>query len=221
MRSVIVSVVLFLLAVPAFGADRAMTEEEKTLYAVGMMMSRQLSVFGLTGAELEIVKKGFADDRSGRKLEVDLAQYRGKVQELAKVRRREKADKQRDADRNFLEKSARVEGALKMVSGLIYRSFKEGSGDTPGPTDTVTVAYRGTFADGREFDSSTVRGKPLEAKLDGAVKCLNEGLRMMKSGGKATLVCPPELAYGDAGAGDVIPPGATLVFEVELLGIKK
>ncbi len=110
-------------------------------------------------------------------------------------------------------------GATTTASGLIYRSLKDGSGASPKATDTVKVHYQGTFPDGREFDSSYKRGAPLEFPLNGVIKCWTEGVQMMKVGGKAKLVCPPGIAYGARGAGNVIPPNATLNFEVELLGI--
>jgi FKBP-type peptidyl-prolyl cis-trans isomerase FkpA len=102
----------------------------------------------------------------------------------------------------------------------VYLSLKEGEGKNPGTTDTVKANYRGTLPDGKEFDSSYKRGKPFDFRLDGVIKCWTEGIKMMKPGGKAKLVCPPNIAYGDAGAGELILPGATLVFEVELLEIK-
>jgi len=110
-------------------------------------------------------------------------------------------------------------GATTTASGLIYRALKDGSGASPKATDTVKVHYQGTFPDGREFDSSYKRGAPLEFPLNGVIKCWTEGVQMMKVGGKAKLVCPPGIAYGARGAGNVIPPNATLNFEVELLGI--
>jgi len=108
------------------------------------------------------------------------------------------------------------------TSGLIYRSLKDGSGATPVATDVVRVHYRGTFPDGREFDSSIARGQPAEFPLNRVIKCWTEGVQMMKVGGKAQLVCPPGIAYGERGTpGGPIPPNATLHFEVELLGIVK
>lgn len=104
------------------------------------------------------------------------------------------------------------------ASGLVYQSIEEGSGASPMPTDVVRVRYRGTFADGREFDSS--RNAAVEFPLNRVIKCWTEGLQLMKPGGKAELVCPPEIAYGEKGAGNgAIPPNATLLFEVELLGV--
>ena len=107
------------------------------------------------------------------------------------------------------------------ASGLVYQSLKEGSGAAPKASDTVRVHYRGTFPDsGKEFDSSLARGEPIEFPLKGVIACWTEGVQKMKVGGKAKLTCPPAIAYGARGAGGVIPPNATLNFEVELLGIK-
>ena len=108
--------------------------------------------------------------------------------------------------------------AVTTDSGLVYRSLKEGSGASPTASDRVRVHYRGTFPDGREFDSSYKRGQPAEFPLDRVIKCWTEGVQRMKVGGKAQLVCPPAIAYGERGGGP-IPPNSTLHFEVELLGI--
>ncbi|CAM8634784.1 FkpA FKBP-type peptidyl-prolyl cis-trans isomerases 1 [Comamonadaceae bacterium] len=115
--------------------------------------------------------------------------------------------------------AAKEEGAVVTSSGLVYRSLKEGSGASPKATDKVTVHYKGTFPDGREFDSSYKRGQPIDFPLNGVIACWTEGVQRMKTGGKAKLTCPPEIAYGARGAGGVIPPNSTLVFEVELLGV--
>jgi FKBP-type peptidyl-prolyl cis-trans isomerase FkpA len=105
-------------------------------------------------------------------------------------------------------------------SGLVYQSLKEGTGASPAATDVVKVHYRGTFLDsGKEFDSSYSRGEPTEFPLNGVIPCWTEGVQKMKVGGKAKLTCPPAIAYGERGAGGVIPPNATLHFDVELLGI--
>jgi FKBP-type peptidyl-prolyl cis-trans isomerase FkpA len=116
--------------------------------------------------------------------------------------------------------SARQEPGVTITqSGLIYRSLTDGSGPSPAATDTVKVHYRGTLPDGKEFDSSYKRGEPATFALDRVIRCWTEGVQRMKVGGKAKLVCPPSIAYGERGAGGVIPPNATLVFEVELLAI--
>ena len=110
---------------------------------------------------------------------------------------------------------------MKLESGLVYLPVQEGSGPSPLATDTVKVNFRGTLIDGMEFDSSYKHNQSAQLVLSKVVKGLAEGLQKMKVGGTARLVCPPTLAYGDKGAGAVIPPSATLVFEVELLEIKK
>jgi FKBP-type peptidyl-prolyl cis-trans isomerase FkpA len=109
--------------------------------------------------------------------------------------------------------------AVTTASGLAYRVVKEGTGPSPTATDTVKVHYRGTFPDGKEFDSSYKRGEAIEFPLNRVIKCWTEGVQRMKVGGKALLTCPPEIAYGEKGAPGVIPPNATLQFEVELVGI--
>ncbi len=118
-----------------------------------------------------------------------------------------------------LAQAAAEAGAVVTDSGLVYRSLQDGQGASPGATDTVSVHYRGSFPDGREFDSSHKRGKPASFALNRVIRCWTEGVQRMKVGGKARLTCPAALAYGARGAGDVIPPNAVLSFEVELLAI--
>jgi FKBP-type peptidyl-prolyl cis-trans isomerase FkpA len=120
----------------------------------------------------------------------------------------------------FLDDAAREPGATRTASGLVFRSLTEGQGESPAATDTVRVHYAGTLVDGKEFDSSIKRGQPAEFPLNGVIPCWTEGLQLMKVGGKARLVCPASIAYGARGRPPVIPGGATLVFEVELLGVK-
>jgi len=109
--------------------------------------------------------------------------------------------------------------ATALSPGLIYKSLREGTGPSPTAADTVKVHYRGTLVDGTEFDSSYQRNAPAVFPLGRVIKCWTEGVQRMKVGGKAELVCPPELAYGTRGAGSAVPPNATLRFEVELLEI--
>lgn len=116
--------------------------------------------------------------------------------------------------------AAKEAGAVVTPSGLVYRSLKDGAGASPAASDTVKVHYRGTFPDGKEFDSSYARNEPAEFPLGGVIKCWTEGVQRMKVGGKAKLTCPAAIAYGSRGAGGVIPPNATLQFEVELLSIR-
>jgi FKBP-type peptidyl-prolyl cis-trans isomerase FkpA len=196
-------------------------EDLETFYAVGLTISHQLSDFNLTRGELELVKQGLTHGVTGKGPDVDLSTFTEKINELARERRKALGLKLAGMNKEFLEKTAKEKGALKTASGLVYLPLKDGSGASPKSTDTVKVNYLGTFPDGKEFDSSYKRGEPFEFKMDGVIKCWNEGLQKMKPGGKAKLVCPPEIAYGENGAGSLILPYATLVFEVELLEIKK
>lgn len=122
---------------------------------------------------------------------------------------------------DYLEKAAKEPGAVKSDSGLVYRELRPGSGPSPKASDTVKVNYRGTLTDGSEFDSSYKRNEPLSFPLSQVIPCWTEGVQRMKVGGKSQLVCPSSIAYGDAGRPPVIPGGATLIFEIELLGINQ
>jgi FKBP-type peptidyl-prolyl cis-trans isomerase FkpA len=115
--------------------------------------------------------------------------------------------------------AAQEAGAQVSPSGMVYRSLKDGTGASPSASDKVKVHYRGTLPDGKEFDSSYKRNEAIEFPLNRVIPCWTEGVQRMKVGGKAKLTCPPATAYGERGAGGVIPPNATLLFEVELLAI--
>ncbi len=119
----------------------------------------------------------------------------------------------------YLEKAAAEPGAIKTDSGLVYRELRPGTGESPKATDVVKVHYKGALVDGTEFDSSYKRNEPTQFPLNRVIPCWTEGVQRMKVGGKSQLVCPSKLAYGDAGSPPVIPARATLVFEIELLGI--
>ncbi len=116
---------------------------------------------------------------------------------------------------------ATATGSAKVTtaSGIVFEMLQNGSGPSPAATDTVKVHYRGTFPDGREFDSSYKRGQPTEFPLNRVIPCWTEAVQMMKPGGKARITCPPGLAYGERGAGSSVPPNATLNFEIELISI--
>jgi FKBP-type peptidyl-prolyl cis-trans isomerase FkpA len=124
------------------------------------------------------------------------------------------------AANDAIDKAAKEKGAVKTSSGMVFISLKDGKGKSPTAANTVEVNYRGTLTNGKEFDSSYKRNQSISFPLTGVIPCWTEGVQMMKVGGKAKLVCPPELAYGARGAGSDVPPNATLVFEVELLNIK-
>lgn len=206
----------------AFGASHAadMTEQQKTLYALGQAIAQQAGVFRLTAAELEHVQKGMRDGVTGAKSAVDMTVYGPRLQKFAESRQAAVAEKVGAAGRTALAKAAAEKGAVKAPSGFVYLATVEGKGANPKATDTVSVHYRGVLTDGKEFDSSYKRKEPFEFPLNRVIPCWSEGVQLMKVGGKAKLTCPPQTAYGERGAGDVIPPNATLVFEVELIAIK-
>jgi len=123
------------------------------------------------------------------------------------------------ADNSVTAAAAKEAGAKVLPSGLVFRSLQDGKGPNPLATDKVKVHYRGTFPDGKEFDSSYKRNEAIEFPLQNVIPCWTEGVQLMKVGGKSKLTCPPNTAYGARGASGVIPPNATLVFEVELIAI--
>ena len=202
-------------------AGNLKTDEEKTLYSVGLVMGRNLGVFRLSPAELEIVKKGVTDSVNNAKPAVDLEVYGPKIQALAQARGQEVAKEQEAKAKPFLEKAAKEQGAQKKSSGLVFKSLKPGKGDKPSATSTVKVHYHGTLMDGTVFDSSVKRGQPAEFPLNQVIPCWTEGVQLMKIGEKAKLTCPAQIAYGAEGRPPTIPGGAPLVFEVELLEIVK
>jgi FKBP-type peptidyl-prolyl cis-trans isomerase FkpA len=197
------------------------TDDQKTLYALGLLISQNLSSFALSEAEIEIVKAGLTDGVLGKEKKIELQTYGPKVQALQQTRATAVAANEKKAASAYLVKAAGEKGASKTPSGLIITPIKAGTGASPKATDKVKVHYHGTLTDGTVFDSSVKRGEPATFPLNGVIPCWTEGVQQMKVGGKSRLVCPSELAYGDRGAPPTIRPGATLVFEVELLEIVK
>lgn len=195
------------------------TEEDKTLYALGVALGLNITDFALGAHELEIVKRGLGDAASGAKQEVDIKVYGPKVRDFAMAKQKEKAAAENARATAFVEQTMKEPGAVKSASGMIYIEQKKGTGASPKATDTVKVHYKGTLVDGKTFDSSYDRGEPAEFPLNGVIPCWTEGVQKLAVGGKAKLICPPSIAYGERGHPPVIPPGATLVFEVELLQV--
>lgn len=193
------------------------TDDEKTIYSLGLSIYRSLSQFDLSPAELEIVKRALSD-AAAKKPAVEISQYGPKIEPLAQSRAARVAQQQKAESTAYLAKAAAEPGAVKTESGLIYKETQAGTGASPKPSDTVKVQYRGTLLDGTEFDSSYKRNEPAQFGLGQVIKCWTEGVGKMKVGGKATLVCPSDLAYGDRG-NQGIPGGATLIFDIELLEI--
>jgi FKBP-type peptidyl-prolyl cis-trans isomerase FkpA len=213
-------------ALPAAAASpaAAMTEDEKAVYALGAAIGQQaapsVKALNLSPAEMEILKKGLGASLAGQKPEYTLVQYGQKLQARAEAQASMVAAGEKQSSVAFRDSAAAEPGAIKTASGLVFKTIKPGRGPSPKATDTVRVHYHGTLTDGKVFDSSLQRGQPAEFQLNQVIPCWTEGVQRMKVGEKARLVCPSEIAYGDRGAGPDIGPGATLVFEVELLAIK-
>lgn len=200
---------------------QAMNEQDKTLYALGVLIGKNVESFQLTEKELDFVKQGFTDGVTHKTLEVDADRYRKQLDELHRTRTAAAGKAEAEAGKAFLDKAAAEPGAKKTASGLVIAEIKPGTGASPKPTDQVKVHYHGTLTNGKVFDSSVQRGEPATFPLTGVIPCWTEGLQLMKVGGKSRLVCPADIAYGERGAPPDIKPGATLVFEVELLDIVK
>jgi FKBP-type peptidyl-prolyl cis-trans isomerase FkpA/FKBP-type peptidyl-prolyl cis-trans isomerase FklB len=205
----------------ATAAPEPTTDAQKTLYALGMVIGQNLGPFALTGDELEMVMAGLSDTVLQRPGKVDINAYAPKIQALQQQRSAMVAAAEKKSGQVFLDKAAAEKGATKTAAGLVISTIKAGGGASPKAGDTVRVHYHGTLTDGTVFDSSVQRNEAATFALNGVIPCFREGVQLMKVGGKSRLVCPPHLAYGERGAPPRIRPGATLVFEVELLEIVK
>ena len=222
-RNFLILALVLLLALPASqllaqeeGASES--EEDRILYALGLALGQNLTTFNLSADQLTKVKEGLTDVALGKEPKVDLATYGPKLQAFAQGRMQAAAEAEKAEGEQFLTAEAAKEGAVRTDSGLIYQEQTAGSGASPAATDKIKVHYHGTFRDGKVFDSSVERGTPAEFGLDQVIPCWTEGIQKMKVGGKARLVCPSDIAYGDQGRPG-IPGGAVLIFDVELLEI--
>ncbi len=213
-----------LLAAPAGKSDLA-DQKSKSSYALGQQIGKDLKE---NGALLEpaLIADGLRDAFAGtsRLSEAEQSEGMAKLQEgimrahLAK--QKQLADKNQQEGKKFLAANAKKKGVKTTASGLQYQVVNKGKGKKAGPESTVTVHYRGTLIDDTEFDSSLKRGEPATFPVTGVIPGWVEALQLMKEGDKFNLVLPPELAYGERGAGDAIGPNAVLLFEVELLKVE-
>jgi FKBP-type peptidyl-prolyl cis-trans isomerase len=200
-------------------ADGFASDEQRTLYALGVWVSRQLNPFSLSEGDLKFVEMGLHDAVLGEKPKVDLEAYGDKLNDLAMKRLSAAADKNKAAGKTYADKVAKEKGAKTLPNGAVIVETEKGKGKSPKASDTVKVNYEGKLIDGTIFDSSFARKEPAEFPLNGVIPCWTEAVQKMKIGGKARIVCPSNIAYGDKGRPG-IPPGATLDFRVELLEIK-
>jgi FKBP-type peptidyl-prolyl cis-trans isomerase FklB len=202
------------------------SQKDSLSYSIGMNIGQNLKMQGYT-VNPAVITKGMKDildsiptliteDRAQAILMSSQQQMMAKQQEVTKMQ----AEKNKKEGEAFLAENKKKEGVVTLPSGLQYKIITKGSGRKPAATDTVTVNYRGTLIDGKEFDSSIKRGQPATFAVNAVIKGWTESLQQMTIGSKWILYIPPELAYSERGAGNVIPPNATLIFEVELLSIK-
>jgi len=219
MTARVMTLIALTMATPAVSAELE-TDDQKTMYALGQMIASQLASFALTADELEFFKAGLIDGVLGNDSKIDIDTYRPKINELARARAKAVAAKEGEESAAWVEARKNDEGVVATESGLLFSSIRAGSGAAPKPTDKVKVHYHGTLRDGTVFDSSVQRGTPAEFALNRVIPCWTEGLKKMKVGGKARLICPATIAYGDRGAPPKIRPGAALSFEVELIEIQ-
>ena len=196
-----------------------MTDDQKTLYALGVLMSRGLENFQLSDAEFNTVRAGLSDSFHKRLLVTDAESYTPKLQALQRDRVAVLAQHEKASGQAYLEAAAKGAGATRTASGLLFLAVSDGTGAAPTRADRVKVDYEGKLIDGTVFDSSIKRGQPAVFNVGGVIPCWSEALMLMKVGGKSHVICPAELAYGDRGAPPRIRPGATLVFDIALLDI--
>jgi len=222
MRSIVSCLVTLLClgATAVFAtAQEPTTDEQKTVYALGLAISQSLGTFSLSEAELDLVKSGITDGVLKKTPKVDLQTFGPKIQQLQQARASAVADAEKKAGAAFLTKAAAESGSKKTESGAILKTIKEGTGATPKIIDMVKVHYQGTLIDGTVFDSTTSQSEPVLLRVNEMSKCWVEGIQQIKVGSKSKLVCPSSLGYRDKGLPPLIKPGATLVFEIELFEI--
>jgi FKBP-type peptidyl-prolyl cis-trans isomerase FkpA len=202
---------------PTRQAPIAAEDQERLLHALGVSLGRSVESFALTPEELKVVARGLEESGTST---ADLEALLPRLKEFELKRRERRLAQEKERGKAYVATLlASQKDATQTSSGLVYQTVSEGIGPSPSSVDTVRVHYRGRLIDGREFDSSYRTGQPAQFALRGVVPCWTEGLQRMKANGRARLVCPPSIGYGDRGNPPRIPGGATLVFDVELLEV--
>jgi FKBP-type peptidyl-prolyl cis-trans isomerase FkpA len=200
------------------GKGHAAQGDEEALYAMGAILGSKVSSYGLSKKELRTVERGFTDAAANRKLRLDdpdLEEWGPKIEAFLQRKGSPRLTAEKDKGRKVAQQIAKENGAQTLPSGVVVVTEREGNGQRPAATDKVRVKYEGKLVDGKSFDKSD----GAEFPLNQVIPCWTQGVQQIKVGGKARLVCPSETAYGDQGRPPQIPPGATLVFTVELLGV--
>jgi FKBP-type peptidyl-prolyl cis-trans isomerase FkpA/FKBP-type peptidyl-prolyl cis-trans isomerase FklB len=197
------------------------SDQDKALYALGVLLSRNLDGFTLSEAEFAHVRSGFIDGYHHKPTAAGAEASLPQIQALQKTRALALAAHEKEVGQAYLDKAAAAPGAIKTADGMLYIPVAPGSGQSPIHSDRVKVNYEGRLTDGTVFDSSAQHGgQPAILSVGNIIPCWTAALQLMKVGGKSRIVCPAGLAYGDRGAPPKIKPGATLEFDIELLSIE-
>jgi FKBP-type peptidyl-prolyl cis-trans isomerase FklB len=224
----VVAALVAIIALPVMGEEtqKLTTEKEKISYSLGVELGKNLKTQEVD-VDPAILARGIKDGLAGtgtllteEEIHTTMIAFQKGVMERQRAKMESAAAKNKTEGDAFLAANKAKPGVKTLPDGLQYKVIKEGDGPTPKATDAVIVNYRGTLVDGTEFDSSYKRNEPTTLPVNRVIKGWSEALQMMKVGAKWELVIPPDLAYGVHGAGKAIPPNATLIFDVELLGIK-
>lgn len=192
---------------------------DKTSYALGIGISRQLAEMGANDIVTEDFAAAMKDVLTGAELKIDEAEAQAMVQEYLQKKNEERVKAAKAEGEAFLTENGKKEGVITLPSGLQYQVLQEGNGKSPKATDQVKCHYEGTLINGKVFDSSYRRGEPATFPLNGVIAGWTEGLQLMKEGAKYRFFIPFNLAYGTRGAGQDIPPYAALIFDVELIEV--
>jgi FKBP-type peptidyl-prolyl cis-trans isomerase len=205
------------------GRPRAapVSDDDKAFYTLGLSLARQVTSLDLNAHEVAMVQAGLADSLLKRKLAVDPEAQGPRLAQLEHERTAAAAEREKAKGRDALVAAQNEPGAIKAPEGFVIKTTHEGTGPTPAQTDQVKVSYEGRFVDGTIFDSSIQRAAPVTFPLGTVIACWQKGIARMKVGEKAKLTCPSDVAYGDVGRPPMVPGGATLVFDLELLEIGK
>lgn len=196
------------------------TEMEKVSYSLGVSVANSVKAQGLQSIDAKAVGKAFEDVFEGKELVISEEEANVILQEYFQKLANKALEENQAAGKEFLLENAKRDGVVTTASGLQYEVLAQGSGASPKATDEVTVHYHGTLTDGRVFDSSVERGQPATFPVNGVIPGWIEALQLMNVGSKYKLFIPSDLAYGERGAGQMIGPNSTLIFEVELISIK-
>ncbi len=224
--SMVLGIILLVSQANAEEKKALQTAKEKQSYSIGADIGSKLKAQSID-IDADMLAQGLKDAVSGGKLLLTEQEIKDTLTGLQKelmekqaVLTKQMAEKNKKEGEAFLSENKKKEGVKTLPSGLQYKVIKEGAGKTPKAEDTVVTNYRGTLTDGTEFDSSYKRGQPATFPVKGVIPGWTEALQLMKEGSKWELFIPSNLAYGERGAGNVIGPNATLIFEIELISVQ-